>query len=202
MSPRSATQYTEIRKQKKELIMETALELFAESGFHATSMSQIAKKAGISKGLTYNYFESKNEILEEILETSSNEIYENFDINHDGILTEEEFYQFIRQTFQLINNNRRFWKLYTTVVLQTNILETKKQSMVEKMAPAINLFRNFLVSKGSQDPDSDIIVISTLIRGASITMISSEFYPYELLEDKIITAVQRIISYNQLTAKI
>jgi AcrR family transcriptional regulator len=202
MSPRSATQYTEIRKQKKELIMETALELFAESGFHATSMSQIAKKAGISKGLTYNYFESKNEILEEILETSSNKIYENFDINHDGILTEEEFYQFIRQTFQLINNNRRFWKLYTTVVLQTNILETKKQSMVEKMAPAINLFRNFLVSKGSQDPDSDIIVISTLIRGASITMISSEFYPYELLEDKIITAVQRIISYNQLTAKI
>ena len=202
MSPRSATQYTEIRKQKKELIMETALELFAESGFHATSMSQIAKKAGISKGLTYNYFESKNEILEEILETSSNKIYENFDINHDGILTEEEFYQFIRQTFQLINNNRRFWKLYTTVILQTNILETKKQSMVEKLAPAINLFRNFLVSKGSQDPDSDIIVISTLIRGASITMISSEFYPYELLEDKIITAIKRIISYNQLTAKI
>jgi len=202
MSPRSATQYTEIRKQKKELIMETALELFAESGFHATSMSQIAKKAGISKGLTYNYFESKNEILEEILETSSNKFYENLDINHDGILTEEEFYQFIRQTFQLINNNRRFWKLYTTVVLQTNIIETKKQAMVEKMAPAINLFRNFLVSKGSQDPDSDIIVISTLIRGASITMISSEFYPYELLEDKIITAVQRLISYNQLTAKI
>lgn len=182
--------------------METALELFAESGFHATSMSQIAKKAGISKGLTYNYFESKNEILEEIIETSSNKIYENFDINHDGILTEEEFYQFIRQTFQLINNNRRFWKLYTTVILQTNILETKKQSMVEKLAPAISLFRNFLVSKGSQDPDSDIIVISTLIRGASITIISSEFYPYELLEDKIITAVQRIISYNQLTAKI
>lgn len=202
MSPRSATQYTEIRKQKKDLIMETALELFAESGFHATSMSQIAKKAGISKGLTYNYFESKNEILEEIIETSSNKIYENFDINHDGILTEEEFYQFIRQTFQLINNNRRFWKLYTTVILQTNILETKKQSMVEKLAPAISLFRNFLVSKGSQDPDSDIIVISTLIRGASITIISSEFYPYELLEDKIITAVQRIISYNQLTAKI
>jgi len=202
MSPRSATQYTEIRKQKKELIMETALELFAESGFHATSMSQIAKKAGISKGLTYNYFESKNEILEEILETSSNKFYENLDINHDGILTEEEFYQFIRQTFQLINNNRRFWKLYTMVVLQTNIIETKKQAMVEKLAPAINLFRNFLVSKGSQDPDSDLIVISTLIRGASITMISSEFYPHELLEDKIIAAVQRLISYKQLTAKI
>jgi AcrR family transcriptional regulator len=160
-------------------------------------MSQIAQKAGISKGLAYNYFQSKNEILEEILETSSNKFYENLDINHDGILSEEEFYQFIRQTFQLINNNRRFWKLYTTVILQTNILEEKKQSMVEKLAPAINLFRNFLVTKGSQDPDSDLIVISTLIRGASITMISSEFYPLELLEEKIIAAIQRLISYNQ-----
>ena len=63
MSPRSAKQFDEIRKQKKELILESALELFAENGFHATSISQIAKKAGISKGLIYNYFESKNEIL-------------------------------------------------------------------------------------------------------------------------------------------
>ena len=58
MSPRSAKQFKDIRKQKTELIMETALELFAENGFHATSMSQIAKKAGISKGLAYNYFEN------------------------------------------------------------------------------------------------------------------------------------------------
>jgi len=197
MSPRSATQFNEIRKQKKELIMETALELFAENGFHATSMSQIAKQAGISKGLAYNYFQSKNEILEEILETSSNKIYENLDINRDGILTDEEFFHFIRNTFQMINNNRRFWKLYTSVVLQTNILETKNQSMIEKLTPAINLFRNFLVSKGSRDPEGDIIVISTLIKGASIMMISSEFYPFDLLEDKIINAVQRIISYNK-----
>ena len=99
MSPRSAKQYNEIRKQKKKLIMETALELFAENGFHTTSISQIAKKAGISKGLAYNYFQSKNEILEEILETSSKEIYSNFDFNRDGILTEDEFFYFIRQTF-------------------------------------------------------------------------------------------------------
>lgn len=197
MSPRSATQFNEIRKQKKELIMKTALEQFAENGFHATSMSQIAKQAGISKGLAYNYFQSKNEILEEILETSSNKIYENLDINRDGILTDEEFFHFIRRTFQLINNNRRFWKLYTSVVLQTNILEAKNQSMIEKLTPVINLFRNFLVSKGSQDPEGDIIVISTLMKGASIMMVSSEFYTFELLEDKIINAVQRIISYNK-----
>jgi AcrR family transcriptional regulator len=202
MSPRSAKQYSEIRKQKKELIMETALELFAENGFHATSMSQIAKKAGISKGLAYNYFQSKNEILEEILETSYNEIYKNIDINHDGILTDEEFYFFIKKTFQLINRNRRFWKLYTSVVLQTNILEEKNKSMVEKLTPAFNLIRNFLISKGSKDPEGDLMVISTLLKGASVIMISSDFYPSELLEEKIIAAIQRIISYNHVTVKL
>jgi AcrR family transcriptional regulator len=197
MSPRSAKQFNEIRIQKKQLIMETALELFSENGFHATSMSQIAKKAGISKGLAYNYFQSKNEILADILETSSNEIYENIDINHDGILTEEEFYYFIKKTFQLINSNRRFWKLYTSVILQTNILDEKNKSMTEKLSPVFNLFRNFLISKGSKDPDGDLIVISTLLKGASIIMISTEFYSYEILEEKIISAVQRIISYNK-----
>ena len=67
MSPKSAKQFNDIRTQKKELIMNVALELFAENGFHATSISQIAKKAKISKGLTYNYFESKKEILDEII---------------------------------------------------------------------------------------------------------------------------------------
>ena len=67
--PRSLKQNEKIRKQKKQLILDTALELFAENGFHATSMSQVAKKAGVSKGLAYNYFESKQDILDEIIKT-------------------------------------------------------------------------------------------------------------------------------------
>jgi AcrR family transcriptional regulator len=181
--------------------METALELFAENGFHATSISQIAKKAGISKGLAYNYFQSKNEILEEILETCSNEIYENLDINKDGVLTEEEFYYFIRKTFQLINSNKRFWKLYTSVVLQTNIPESKNRALTEKLAPTLFMFRNFLISKGSPDPDGDMVVISTLIKGASIIIISTEYFPFEYLEEKIMGAIKRIVTGKEIIVK-
>ena len=41
MSPRSAKQLNDIRKQKKELIIETALELFAENGFQENSPDQV-----------------------------------------------------------------------------------------------------------------------------------------------------------------
>ena len=43
MSPRTEEQYEEIRKQKRELIMNAALEEFAEHGYHATSINMITK---------------------------------------------------------------------------------------------------------------------------------------------------------------
>lgn len=52
-----------MRPQKgKDKILQAALALFAEKGFHTTSVSQIAEAAGVSKGLTYNYFESKEKL--------------------------------------------------------------------------------------------------------------------------------------------
>ena len=53
----------EMREASTRKIMETALELFAVQGFHSTSMNKIAKEAGVSKGLIYNYYESKDALL-------------------------------------------------------------------------------------------------------------------------------------------
>ena len=125
--PRSQEQYDEIRKQKKQLIMDSALELFAENGFHATSMSQIAKKAGISKGLTYNYFESKKEILEELIQSGFETIFETLDENKDGIVTKDEFVQFIRHNFSLVRKNLQHWKLFFSLLVQPHVADTFSQ---------------------------------------------------------------------------
>lgn len=55
----------------KDKILTAALNLFAQNGFHATSVSQIAKAAKVSKGLTYNYFDSKEALLLAIIERAS-----------------------------------------------------------------------------------------------------------------------------------
>ena len=52
----------------KERILETALELFAQSGYLGTSMSDIAKQLGITKGALYKHYKSKQEILDCIVE--------------------------------------------------------------------------------------------------------------------------------------
>ncbi len=62
MSPRTKDQFELIREESKQRILDSSLQLFAKNGYTATSISSIAKEAGISKGLIYNYFKGKEEI--------------------------------------------------------------------------------------------------------------------------------------------
>lgn len=60
--PRNPERDQEHRKERCELILSAAVELFAKKGLSATKISDIAKKSGMSHGLVYNYFRSKEEI--------------------------------------------------------------------------------------------------------------------------------------------
>jgi AcrR family transcriptional regulator len=53
---------------KREIILHAALACFARDGFHKTKMSDIAEMAGVSDGLAYRYFSSKDEIIQEAVQ--------------------------------------------------------------------------------------------------------------------------------------
>jgi AcrR family transcriptional regulator len=53
---------------KKENILNAALELFAQEGFKATSTSKVAKAAGVSEGLIFRHFINKDGLLQAILD--------------------------------------------------------------------------------------------------------------------------------------
>lgn len=53
----------EQRKDKREAVLQTALELFATHGFQHTPMSLIIKHSGASAGIIYHYFTSKDELI-------------------------------------------------------------------------------------------------------------------------------------------
>jgi len=58
----------DIRNKRKIQIMSAALKVFAESGIKSTKISMITQEAGISHGLLYHYFNSKEEVLHASLE--------------------------------------------------------------------------------------------------------------------------------------
>jgi AcrR family transcriptional regulator len=56
-----------IEAARREQIVETAIQTIATQGFSQASLAEIAKKAGISKGVISYHFDGKNELVEEIL---------------------------------------------------------------------------------------------------------------------------------------
>ena len=53
----------ELRTQREQQIIEAAVSRFVETGFHQTSMQDVAAASGFSIGLIYRYFESKEAII-------------------------------------------------------------------------------------------------------------------------------------------
>src|SRR5215213_5768827 len=53
-------------KDKRATIFQAALELIAERGFHGAPMSLVAQRAGVSAGIIYHYFASKEELIHEL----------------------------------------------------------------------------------------------------------------------------------------
>ncbi len=55
-----------MKRQKREHILHSAMELFNKTGFHGTPTSKIAKTAGVSVGTLFNYFPTKEKLIESI----------------------------------------------------------------------------------------------------------------------------------------
>jgi TetR/AcrR family transcriptional regulator, fatty acid metabolism regulator protein len=51
---------------KRRNILDAAVRVFARQGFHSTRVSDIADEAGVAYGLVYHYFDSKDEVLNEL----------------------------------------------------------------------------------------------------------------------------------------
>ena len=53
---------------KRQAILDAAQHVFAESGFHTSTMDAVADAAGVAKGTIYLYYKSKNELLTELMD--------------------------------------------------------------------------------------------------------------------------------------
>ena len=171
MSPRTKEQYDSIRESRKNLIMDTALELFANNGYHATSISIIAQKAGISKGLLYNYFKSKEKLLIEILSSGLREFTDELDLDKDGVITDEEFVHFIDLMFKTLKAKRDYWRLYFSVILQPAVLVLIKDQYRSILETTLNMMEAYFRKKGNKNPRMQALIFGSLLDGIGINYI-------------------------------
>ena len=64
----------EAKEQRRDKILQAALECFSTKGYYASTVDDIVKSCGLSKGAVYNYFKGKEEIFLSLLEQRSETI--------------------------------------------------------------------------------------------------------------------------------
>lgn len=92
------------KEERPGEILKAALECFAESGFAATKLDEIAKRAGVTKGTLYLYFQSKEDIFKSVVRE---EIVKNIahveeiaaDESHSSAEILEQMFKFWAQVF-------------------------------------------------------------------------------------------------------
>jgi AcrR family transcriptional regulator len=98
------------RRDRREDILQASLHLFAERGFHGTSMRDIARAADITEGLIYHYFASKRDLFRAIIEERSflpllrtlPELADQLDLRALLIVLARGFFDVLRQNTKLI----------------------------------------------------------------------------------------------------
>lgn len=78
------------REQRFEQILHAAYVCFTKKGFHSTSMSDIAREAGVSVGHLYNFFESRDAIVEAFAQRELDRLRKMDEFYRESNFTQEE----------------------------------------------------------------------------------------------------------------
>ena len=148
MAPRSPQQFAEIREERKHQILEAALSVFAQDSYNGASMAAVAKKAKVSKGLIYNYFKSKEEILVSLVVDVFDEVMIQLDLNLDQPLNKDGFIKVIEKSVDEVVKNPQRWKLYMSLSFQPDVTPILMEQMMPKIQPFMIAVNNYFISKG------------------------------------------------------
>lgn len=73
MPPKDKNELEQLKDERREQILIAALKIMSKSGLKATKIGDIAKSAGVSHGLIYHYFQSKEEIFVELIRRATSD---------------------------------------------------------------------------------------------------------------------------------
>jgi AcrR family transcriptional regulator len=102
--------------EKKNKIIEAGYELFSEVGYYGTNTVEIAKKAGVSTGIVYGYFQDKRDILICVLEIYINNVFAPLLKVFDKLVAPVDYNELIPKVIDLtIKTRKKHAKMHETL---------------------------------------------------------------------------------------
>jgi AcrR family transcriptional regulator len=161
--------------EKRERVVDAAIEEFAQRPYHQARITAIADNAGIAKGSFYQYFKDKKDIFKYIMELIVNKKLEY--INHD-IIENKDNYTFFEMLREIYLSGFRFAKENPRLVDIGNKLLNNKglQSEIwgEHQDKSSDFFQQLLaegIAKGELERTIDTVLVSRLLNNLNYSLI-------------------------------
>lgn len=98
---------------RRATILGKAEKIFAQKGFHNTSVAEIASASGFAIGSLYQFFESKDDLYETMINLKLDQLHAELRTAvdaQDGLIGKLE--AFVRTQFRFVQENHDFWRLF------------------------------------------------------------------------------------------
>ncbi|WP_349730075.1 TetR/AcrR family transcriptional regulator [Peribacillus frigoritolerans] len=188
--PRTPEENDRIRQASKEKIRAAAMELFMKQGYYATSISDIAKKAGISKGLLYNYYKGKEELLSEMVVARIKEVVEVMEEAFTFNTPREQLEHIVNGAIDNIHKKPEVHRFYLHLQTQPEADEDLikySHLIIEENARQFEFQCKIFESMGEKEPRKRSLYFSSVLQGIML-MISTykQGFPVEEIKNQII----------------
>jgi len=188
MCPRTSEQFGEIRENKRRKILDSAIECFATKGYHAVSISELAAHAGVSKGLMYNYFKSKDELLKCIFSEIMVVMMELIDTDQSGEIDSKSLLQYFERLSSHLKSNLILWKMYMAIFSQPTVQLILSEEIQAASTRPLEMVERYFKKQGYKKPGLEVAFLSTLISGVTYEYIADpEHYPLDQIKKRIIS---------------
>jgi TetR/AcrR family transcriptional regulator, fatty acid metabolism regulator protein len=120
--------------EKYQRILDAASKVFAEQGFHQSTVAQVAKEAGVADGTIYLYFKNKDDILVQFYEYKTRQVFERFREAVTGAPTaEQKLRNLIRVHLESFQKDPHMAIVYQTETHQRGELGREQIKEMSKM---------------------------------------------------------------------
>jgi AcrR family transcriptional regulator len=146
--------------QRRSQLLEVARDKFADQGFHATSMDEIAEAAGVTKPVLYQHFPSKRALYVELLESTGAEMLTTLaEVTGRAGSARERVEMGFRAYFEFALGNRSAFRLLLSSAIRSDPEFARiVEEIIDATAETISLLINI---EGSQD--QRLVLASALV---------------------------------------
>lgn len=155
---------------KKDKIIEAALILFADRGFHGTNVPAIAKLANVGTGTIYRYFKSKEELVNAVYQKSANQLYESISLQFPTDESIFKQYLFIMERFiQFAKENKKAF-IFIETHNHADYLDQISIIQMQKLEKFLCVFLEKGVNAGQLRSDIACEALIAIVYGAYVAI--------------------------------